>query len=175
MAPRFRGPVGLHPASRGHAAIACRRREADTQRRGPFDCASPGPARGLRLAPVDEAARYPDFLQFRTALRQIIARRDVPALLAVIHPNIKNSFGGDDGVEQFKRIWRPEQLDSHVWNELDALLSLGGTFSGPDTFVAPYVYANWPQEFDAFDYWAVIGRNVRVRRPETPVVASCGR
>src|ERR1044071_8388557 len=102
-------------------------------------------AQAPRLEPVDQAPQQPDFLAFRNELRQTIARRDVAALLRVVHPNIKSSFGGDDGIEAFKRHWRLDRPDSELWRELGAVLALGGTFLDPDQFAAPYVYSKWPQ------------------------------
>jgi hypothetical protein len=81
----------------------------------------------------------------------------------VVHQDIKNGFGGDDGIEAFKRLWRLEQPDSELWRELGSVLALGGSFEEPDTFVAPYVFSRWPQEFDAFDHVALVGSNVRIR------------
>jgi hypothetical protein len=115
------------------------------------------------LEPVDEAIQQPDFLAFRNNLRTTIARRDVNALLRVVHPNIKNTFGDDNGIEAFKRLWRLDQPDSELWHELGEVLRLGGTFDSPDSFVAPYVFSRWPDDVDAFEHVAVIGSNVRVR------------
>jgi len=115
------------------------------------------------LLPVDEAARQPEFLNFRRALQQTLASRNVSALLAVIDPNIKVSFGDDNGLDAFRRLWRPEAPDSTIWSELGAVLAAGGAFQGPATFVAPYVFARWPERFDAFDHVAVIGSGVRIR------------
>lgn len=43
------------------------------------------------------------------------------------------------------------------------MLSLGGRFEGNDTFVAPYVYSDWPEGIDSFEHVAVIGSHVRLR------------
>ena len=112
---------------------------------------------------MDEGLRDPDFVAFRTGLRQTIERRDVPALLRAVHPDIKNTFGDDNGIDAFKRLWRLDRADSKVWSELGAVLALGGTFQDPDQFVAPYVYAKWPETMDAFEHVALTGSNVRVR------------
>jgi hypothetical protein len=126
-------------------------------------CLAAAPAGASRLEPVDEGPRRPDFLAFRRQLQQSVARRDVPGLLRVVHRAIKNGFGGDDGIEAFERRWGLGKPDSELWRELGAVLALGGTFEEPDTFVAPYVFSRWPQEFDAFDHVALVGSNVRVR------------
>jgi len=115
------------------------------------------------LAPVDEAASQPEFFAFRALLHDAIARRDVAAVLAVVHKNIKNSFDGDDGIAEFRKKWKPEAADSVLWRELGAVLALGGTFAGSSRFVAPYVFSRWPENVDSFENVAIIGERVRVR------------
>ena len=64
---------------------------------------------------------------------------------------------------------RPE-----LWDELRVVLARGGRFSSPSSFAAPYVYANWPEQFDSFECAAVTGTNVRLRsapRLDAPIVA----
>ena len=115
--------------------------------------------------PIDEAASRPDFFTFRAQLQGAIARHDVAALLEVVDPDIKNNFGGDDGVKAFQQIWDINDAGSKLWTELATVLALGGTFSGSgkDEFTAPYTFSAWPKDVDGFDYVAVIGSNVRVR------------
>ena len=117
----------------------------------------------IQLQPVDEAAKRPQFFSFRAQLQQAIARRDARALLAAVDPNIKNSFGGNDGIDEFKTMWRIGQADSEIWAELGTVLSMGGSFFDEHTFVAPYVFSKWPEAMDSFEHIAVVGANVRVR------------
>ena len=42
---------------------------------------------------------------FRSRLQQTIAARDVSALLSIVHSDIKNTFGEDNGIDAFKRLW----------------------------------------------------------------------
>jgi hypothetical protein len=121
-----------------------------------------------RLLPVDDAASSPDFFSFRAHLLSAIVRKDVAVLLAVVDPNIKNGFGGDDGKAAFEREWRPAAADSTVWEVLATILALGGRGSGEDTFIAPYVSAVWPADVDGFEHVAVIGDRVRVRGAPAP-------
>src|SRR5687767_1711181 len=101
------------------------------------------------LLPVDEAARRPDFFSFRAQLQRAIATRDTAALLAAVDPNIKNSFGGTDGIDEFRTMWKIGQPDSEIWEELGTLLSMGGSFFDDHTFVAPYVFSKWPESLDS--------------------------
>jgi hypothetical protein len=140
--------------------------------------------RQRQLLPTDEAVRHPDFFSFRAGLQAAVARRDLEALLAVVHPAIKNSFGGDDGVEAFRRMWKlddtaaaaagPDGTEG-IWAELGTVLALGGSFAGDGTFVAPYTFSRWPAEVDAFEHIVLLAANVRVRAApglDAPVIRS---
>jgi hypothetical protein len=115
------------------------------------------------LRPVDDAARVPDFLTFRAQLQVAIARRDLDAVMAALHPDVKLSFGGDDGIATFAPLWSPTAPDTKLWETLACVLALGGTFIDDTTFTAPYVFTQWPQDVDAFEHVAIVGSGVRVR------------
>jgi hypothetical protein len=123
---------------------------------------------------VDEAVSRPDFFTFRAQLQASLARRDLAALMAVVHPTIKNGFGGDDVEANFESKWRPGDADSGVWEDLAAVLALGGTFQSADTFVAPYVFSRWPQGIDSFEHVAVVGDRVRIRTAPRADAESAG-
>ena len=131
-------------------------------------------SRPTELLPVDEAVQRPEFFTFRAHLQAAVARRDWTALLAVVHPNIRNSFGPDEGLTTFREQWREGAPDSPIWSELGAVLALGGSFDAGGSFVAPYVFSRWPGSRDAFEHVAVAGSRVRVRasaRPDADVLA----
>lgn len=119
------------------------------------------------LLPVDEADRHADFFTFRARLQVALATHDSSAVLAAIHPAIKNSFGGNDGIDEFRRAWSLSDAASPFWEELATVLALGGTFSDESTFVAPYVFSRWPDASDAFEHVAILGRGVRARAAPT--------
>jgi hypothetical protein len=123
-------------------------------------CPEPGMAASPTCLPVDEAARVPDFFSFRARLQTAVAERNGDAVLAVVDPKIKNGFDAEDGIDAFKRTWRIDEPGSRLWQELGALLALGGVFEGTDAFVAPYTFQC---DDDAFEGAAVMGANVNVR------------
>jgi hypothetical protein len=127
-------------------------------------CAWMPAAAQTRLLPVDEAPTVPDFFSFRARLQTAVARHDLAALRAVLHPQAKLSFGGDVGLEGLKTIWQPESPDTQLWTTLAQVLALGGSFGGaPTSFTAPYVFTIWPPGLDAYDHAAALGTGVRVR------------
>lgn len=138
-------------------------------RPAPSPCGAP---RTVRLLPVDQAATQPDFFTFRARLQAAVARRDEAAVLAAADPGIRTSFGDDDGLATFRTKLRDPQ--GALWSELGAALALGGRFQSPDSFVAPYVFADWPGRLDSFECAAVVGDRVRVRASADPGSAVVG-
>lgn len=130
-----------------------------------------------KLLPGDEAAQDPELFAFRARLQAAVARHDVAAVLEVVDSNIKNTFGGDDGLAAFRRLWKLDAGDdSRLWDELGLVLALGGSFQhNKDTFVAPYVFSRWPEGIDPFQHVAVLGTRVRVRaepKSSSPVLTA---
>src|SRR5262245_35401143 len=137
--------------------------------------ASPACAAGPTLIPVDEASRNAGFFSFRAALISAIARRDTAAVMDVVDPHIRVSFGETGGIAAFRSQWKLGARDSRLWAELGTILALGGSFDASGRFVAPYVFSQWPPSVDAFDHAAVIGSSVRVRsapRPDAPTLTT---
>lgn len=134
-----------------------------------------GAAAEQLLLPVDEAAEQPQFFSFRARLATAVARRDSAAVLDAVDEHVKTGFGGDDGRTAFERQWQPQRADSPLWEALGAVLALGGSFTAPSQFAAPYVYSRWPEDLDAFAHLAVTGSDVRLRaapRADAAVVGS---
>ncbi len=119
-----------------------------------------------KLYPVDEGPLDTTFFLYRADLLNAVRQRDVFGVLDHISADIKAGFGGEDKVAAFVETW---QLDtspdsSDLWTTLERLLTLGGAFEeNGRRFVAPYVFATWPDEYDAFTYAAITGTGVRVR------------
>lgn len=91
----------------------------------------------------------------------------------MVDPDIKCGFGGDDGIEGFKRMWwLDEPSTTELWAELGAVLALGGTLDG-DYFIAPYTFSRWPDDVDAFEHVVAVSNAVPAHaapREDAPVV-----
>ena len=95
-----------------------------------------------KFLPVAEVDKDPDFKAFYDRLLANVANRDVDAVAAIAHPDIKLSFGGDYGRERFREFLRESDgfIDTTYWEELERVLTLGGVFETPDMFCTPYVF-----------------------------------
>lgn len=112
----------------------------------------------MLLPSKDEAAKDATLVKFREGLLKAVNQKNVKDLVKQLDPKIKNNFGsGTDGLKEFKATWKLDKnpAKSKVWVELGKVLSLGGGFMEA-TFAAPYLYAHWPDEYDAFEYSVVV-------------------
>lgn len=113
------------------------------------------PPAPTRLTPVDEASKDPSFVQFRNELKDVIARKDAAKLFHYLASDIQLSFGGDYGGPAFHKMWKPFDKDTKVWAALALIVDNGGKFIAPGGFAAPYAYAAFPEDLDAFSYVVV--------------------
>ena len=122
-------------------------------------------AQETKLLPSDDSASDPEFKKVYDRLLKIIANRDAKALLKILDSEVCLSFGGMYGVQDFKEMWHPEDRKSEVWDELETILRLGVVRSGdgPNAyFSAPYSFERFPDEYDAFDYGAIVSKDAPV-------------
>ncbi|MBU1359867.1 MAG: SH3 domain-containing protein [Gammaproteobacteria bacterium] len=138
------------------------------------------PASGQQAFPfVDEAPTQPDFHRFREDWSRALKRRDAGFVLAQVHPDVRTSFGPDDGgVDGFARRWKLDDPASPFWSEMSSVMALGGSFSGDAQFSAPYVFSRWPDETEPFSHVAILSGRVPVRAravPDSRVVATLDR
>ncbi|MGI8640764.1 MAG: SH3 domain-containing protein [Pyrinomonadaceae bacterium] len=118
------------------------------------------------VRPVDEGKTDASFSNFREKLIEAVKKHDKKHLLSVLDPNIKASFGGDDGIEDFKKMWKINSPKSELWDELFSVLSNGGTFikeGKNNLFCAPYSFTAFPDDLDAFENQVIFGSNVNLR------------
>ncbi len=90
-------------------------------------------------------------------------------------PRILASGWGSTRPAAVRQLRKLLNENSESWEELRAVLALGGGFSSSTAFAAPYVYSRWPESLDSFDCAAVIGRNVRLRtaaRLDAPILTT---
>lgn len=126
------------------------------------------PAAPARLLPVDEAAKDPSFVKFRNELKGVIARKDAAKLFHYLASDISLSFGGHYGGPEFHKMWRPFDRDTTVWRALALVVDNGGKFQAPAGFAAPYVYAAFPEDFDAFSVVVVTNPHALMYEKPSP-------
>lgn len=128
-------------------------------------------AQERQVFPVDEGRADASFNVLRENLIKAVRNRDKKFLLSSLDTNIKASFGGDDGIEDFKNHWKINSSNSKLWDELLVVLTGGGNFINEGKnklFCAPYSFTNFPEDLDAFEHQIIFGENVNLRaRPDS--------
>jgi hypothetical protein len=83
-----------------------------------------------RLPPIEQCSGDRGFVNFRSALRVAVARRNRAALIGMLAPDVMVSFGGDSGRDAFAKLWsfNPKEY-GNVWDQLETMLKLGCTNS----------------------------------------------
>jgi hypothetical protein len=124
--------------------------------------------------PVDEASKDASFLAFRTKLIAAAEKKDVKHIISILDPKITSSFGGHEGIADFKEFWKINDKDSRFWEEFLRVIKNGGRFDGEGrnknrSFTAPYLFnSTLPSSCDSFDCLAIFGNNVNLReQPNT--------
>jgi hypothetical protein len=113
------------------------------------------------LLPDDSAAKDASFRRFRQRLLRAIDEKDLDFVMSIAVEGIGFSFGPEDG--GFRRHWEErEARGESLWPELRRVLTLGAVVHDGGV-CAPYVFCKWPDEYDAFDYSAIVGRGVALR------------
>ncbi len=118
------------------------------------------------VKPVDEAKKDASFFAFRTKLIEAAKKGDAKFVLSILDRDIKNSFGGDGGIEEFKERWKINGSDSEFWNEFLPVITGGGKFikeGNTKLFFAPYVFTSFPEDLDAFNNGVIFGNKVKLR------------
>jgi hypothetical protein len=112
---------------------------------------------------IDEGKSDPQFALFRDNLIHAIKNDNLEWATNRIASDIKFSFGAEGGKQDLLESWAgAPEAKRNFYSELLTVLELGGQFKSYDSrryFVAPYVFSAWPDEFDAFEYMAVIGKD----------------
>lgn len=122
------------------------------------------------VKPFDEAKKDASFLAFRSKLVEAAKKRNVKYVLSIVDPNIKNGFGGEDGIANFKKLWKINSPKSEFWNEFLTVITNGGNFdeANKKLFVAPYSFNSFPDDVDSFSNSLIFGNNVNLRsKPDT--------
>lgn len=78
-----------------------------------------------KLPPVDQCSRDAGFKAFHSSLKQAVTKRDGPALMKLVAPDVLVNFGGDNGRASFAKQWEVGSAKSDIWKQFDAILPLG--------------------------------------------------
>jgi len=117
---------------------------------------SPSPAAELprTLPPLEQCSGDRSFVQFRSRLKQIVAKRDRTAFLELLAPDVLVNFGGASGRKVFEEEWSFDATEyDNLWSQLENMLQMGCARDGGSRII-PSLSMQVEQDFD--EEWVVI-------------------
>jgi hypothetical protein len=138
-------------------------------------------AQTYRYPPRNEVNKDSSLKVFVDTLKAVIARRDAPALLKLLSPNVEIAFDGPmNNIKGFTEMYAPKYPSSQVWKNLHTVVSLGGVFDKAERnrFIFPYA-----SEMDIKNEYCdgcgscltIIAPDVNVRKKADRLSASVGQ
>ena len=120
------------------------------------------------LPPVERCGGDPEFTAVRTRLEQIIQKQDIDGLLSLMAQNVRVTFGGRYGREDFRRHWGRSKDQSQLWKELHQATKLGCATAvdgqGKEYRAMPAMFVTGG-DLDGFATWVALpGAMMRARR-----------
>lgn len=133
--------------------------------------------RKFQIMPADDSASDKDFSQFITKFKKDVKDKNIESLKKSIAPDISYTFGDADGIKGFLKTWKLDRnpKNSEFWGEMDKILSMGSAYYNEEktSHAYPYLFVTFPPDYDSFEYAAVTGKKVNVRKTpssKSPVV-----
>lgn len=119
------------------------------------------PTRRERLCFIDETAKDPTLVAFKSALSEVVERRDSKGLLNLIAKDVRVDIYDRRGdIAQFVEHENPADPNSPVWSDLGKILDLGGAFIEDNVFCAPYVRCPGSKTADSELFVVILGQRV---------------
>ena len=111
---------------------------------------------------------------FVKQLREAVKNRDADFIYNHLDEKVELSFGGAEGLRNFKQLYKIKNPKNAFWSNCDQILKIGGAFcknsleepnSNRYQFVFPYVFNLELEEPEAYFFTGVItGTNVNIRQ-----------
>jgi hypothetical protein len=109
------------------------------------------------LIPIDESYKKPDLQKRIKQIKNAVDEKNVDNLLNYISDEIRVTFDHIENQPDFKAFWKLSEQsdDSDIWQTLDDVLNLSGTFYQENQFFIPYTFSHFPAEYNPFEFGVI--------------------
>ncbi len=124
----------------------------------------------VTVKPHDDIEKGSDFGDFIGEYMDALTNGDEAYIKAHTHPNAKISFGGHSGWSGLVDYWSLDEGSEAFYKMMKTTLSYGAvdTSGGMgNEFTSPYMFTDFPSDFDATQYSVVTGSGVNIRKRPT--------
>jgi len=131
----------------------------------------------FQLIPIDDAASDKDFLIYIEKFKKDVKDKNFESLKKSIAPDVLYEIESVNGLKGFIKTWKLDKnpKKSDFWFEIDRILSMGSAYFNDEktSHVYPYLFVTFPSDYDSYEYIAVTGKKVNVRKApdaKSPVI-----
>ncbi len=103
---------------------------------------------------------------FLEDLEEAVESKDKAFIIDHLAENVMFSFGAEGrGPKDFANYWNlNEPNNESFWVLLNRIVKMGGgNYNGDGMYSLPYVFSDWPDEIEPYEYLAITGSNVNIR------------
>jgi len=125
-------------------------------------CGVANAAELAKLQPADEASRDQGLVALLEKVRRLTAHRNSGGLEDLMLPTFRVEFDAGKGPAAFRKRWHPESASSPLWQVMERLFALGGTFYSDTLFALPYVYTRFPGDLDPLAHVVALTADTRL-------------
>lgn len=131
----------------------------------------------FQLMPKDDAAADKEFSLFIAKFKKDVKDKKFESLKKSIASDVLYEIESVDGLKGFVKTWKLDKnpKKSDFWFEMDRILSMGSAYYNEEktAYAYPYLFVTFPADYDSYEYIAVTGKKVNVRKTpdaKAPVV-----
>ena len=122
----------------------------------------------FQVLPKDDSLTDKEFSIFISNFKKDVKNKNIESLKKSIAPDLSWTFGEESGIKSFLKWWKLDKNpgSSGFWNEMDKVLSMGSVFYNEEktSHAFPYLFVTFPADYDSFQFAAVTGKKVNVRK-----------
>jgi len=130
-------------------------------------------AQDRKFPPPNESIKDHSLKTFLTNLKRAVQEKDTAFIYAALSTNIKNNFGNNGGINEFKKKWGLEKSNTTFWYYIGRVLSMPGCRSNNNTneYTTPYVFC-MPLKKNDDPFYIVVVTEKNIPLKENPRTSS---
>lgn len=122
------------------------------------------------LEPVNDMKEGSEFAIFIAEFKKALKTEDEEYIKSHIHPDIQISSDGHIGWSGLASYWSLDESDTAFYRVLNSTLKYGlvnMSEGNAEIYIAPYVFWNFPDDYDNLTFSVCVGSGVNVRNKPT--------
>ncbi len=122
----------------------------------------------FQLFPTDDSVSDKEFSVYIEKFKKAVKTKNLAAVKKLTAPDVAFTFESQDGINGLIKTWKLDRnpKKSDFWYAMDKVLSLGSAYYNDEKtmYAYPYLFVTFPADYDSFEYVALTGKKVNIRK-----------